>query len=854
MTRVITIQMIGAVREMREEPQVEDAKTHALEGDFTETRKEQLEQIARCGNIIVKVIPIKDATSKILTGELVDAYPAGGSRQSRWTTRGFEQQVNGRENFVAAAPSLPHLKAMLANAELRDHAVAFGDGSGAFYQAPLTEGRIFLEPPPEAGAPEGHVWEALCACPGLEGAPKAWGDHGANAMEELAMVNGATATGHAGGNGRGGYAFSGKTSLIDDILKELGLEAAKPSVLPETKNEVHVKSDEVKLDMKGLRRLKKMARCLAGARDYKVQLVPDKGGTAEWMEKTVPLVISDSSSALHIAKERGPGKVDHVGVRFLELQQWSVAVWDMVRQQMFQFLTKICNRKLYSKQGVELLSMLLTLPEWTDGDVVDEAAVMRVLDVQVSAGREGSQASSKDGFKELPGDAKLNETKLGEAQSSEHPGSPEGSEEYLRMGRDWSAVVESCSNVLSDISSPSHLQRDEKNESMSNFLDVSFPDSEGEAEVFVTLEAASPNEGDVLAAPAAINADRRKTWRRNRDRKRQLKWADSSTTSPRPAVARLAIDSWSGRKEGAVTAFADLAHASVVDSFAAILQTSPQKTVVCLTVDPGAAIVGAAAGQESVGEPGACERAISEIASVTGPPKDAGDSSSSKALAAADSSAARAPAGAGESLDWPAPPPPPFVTDGRGEAAADSDPDATSAREGPGGAALAGGPEDVDAPSTQGARRPFPSQLAHPMALANAPAQVATQKGAIHVIDRNDPQAAENLQASISYQWHRRGSRQPGTAPSSRGIAGQLPRPRPLLSQTLQHSLHAEGPWTRRRQRPRRPGRVEARGSRLGSRRRGAGRACRGATERLSGGGRDFFSGEGQSWQRSGLR
>jgi len=82
------------------------------------------------------------------------------------------------------------------------------------------------------------------------------------------------------------------------------------------------------------------------------------------------------------------------GDTFKEFRKWSrsVAVWDMaaagtqlppeVRQQMFQFLTKICNRKLYSKQGVELLSMLLTLPEWTDGDVVDEAAVMRVLDVQ----------------------------------------------------------------------------------------------------------------------------------------------------------------------------------------------------------------------------------------------------------------------------------------------------------------------------------------------------------------------------------------------------------------------------------------------------------------------------------------
>eukprot|EP00959_Pyramimonas_sp_CCMP1952_P211862 4433617-Pyramimonas_sp.AAC.1 len=64
--------------------------------------------------------------------------------------RGFEQQVYGHENFAATTPSLPHLKAMLVNAELRDHAVAFGDGSGAFYQAPLTEDRISLEPPPEA--------------------------------------------------------------------------------------------------------------------------------------------------------------------------------------------------------------------------------------------------------------------------------------------------------------------------------------------------------------------------------------------------------------------------------------------------------------------------------------------------------------------------------------------------------------------------------------------------------------------------------------------------------------------------------------------------------------------------------
>eukprot|EP00959_Pyramimonas_sp_CCMP1952_P440398 9220692-Pyramimonas_sp.AAC.1 len=49
----------------------------------------------------------------------------------------------------------------------------------------------------------------------------------------------------------GGCASSGMSSLIDDILKELGLERAKPSMLPETKNDMHMESDEVKLDAVG---------------------------------------------------------------------------------------------------------------------------------------------------------------------------------------------------------------------------------------------------------------------------------------------------------------------------------------------------------------------------------------------------------------------------------------------------------------------------------------------------------------------------------------------------------------------------------------------------------------------------
>eukprot|EP00959_Pyramimonas_sp_CCMP1952_P300676 6289254-Pyramimonas_sp.AAC.1 len=36
----------------------------------------------------------------------------------------------------------------------------------------------------------------------------------------------------------------------------------------------------------------------------------------------MPLVMSDSSSALHIVQMRGPVKMKHVEMRFLALQQW----------------------------------------------------------------------------------------------------------------------------------------------------------------------------------------------------------------------------------------------------------------------------------------------------------------------------------------------------------------------------------------------------------------------------------------------------------------------------------------------------------------------------------------------------
>ena len=42
----------------------------------------------------------------------------------------------------------------------------------------------------------------------------------------------------------------------------------------------------------------------------------------EWHEPTVPVLCSDSSSALHVVKKRGPGRMEHIALRMLALQEW----------------------------------------------------------------------------------------------------------------------------------------------------------------------------------------------------------------------------------------------------------------------------------------------------------------------------------------------------------------------------------------------------------------------------------------------------------------------------------------------------------------------------------------------------
>ena len=102
--------------------------------DIAEARRTHLEKLTKVKDAIIKVVPRTDATTRPLTGRWVDTVHDDRARKARWTTRGYEQTLNGNEDFFSAAPSMMHLKMLLVDAALKGHVAGIGDCSGAFYQ------------------------------------------------------------------------------------------------------------------------------------------------------------------------------------------------------------------------------------------------------------------------------------------------------------------------------------------------------------------------------------------------------------------------------------------------------------------------------------------------------------------------------------------------------------------------------------------------------------------------------------------------------------------------------------------------------------------------------------------------
>ena len=153
---------------------------------IVEARRIHLEKLTKVKDAVIKDVPRTNASTKPLTGRWVDTMHDDGARKARWTTRGYEQTLNGNEDFFSATPAMMHLKMMLVEAALKGHVAAIGDCRGAFYQSPLnpdgTESQVWIEPPPEAELGPDYIWEAVSAFPGLKEAPRAWDTYSAKVL------------------------------------------------------------------------------------------------------------------------------------------------------------------------------------------------------------------------------------------------------------------------------------------------------------------------------------------------------------------------------------------------------------------------------------------------------------------------------------------------------------------------------------------------------------------------------------------------------------------------------------------------------------------------------------------------
>ena len=154
--------------------------------NIAEALRAHQEKLTKVKDAIIKVVPRTDATTKPLTSRWVDTVHHDGARKARWTTRGYEQTLNGHEDFFSATPAMMHLNMMLVDAALKGHVAAIGDCSGAFYQSPLnpdgTESKVWIEPSSEAELGPDYIWEAVSAFPGLKGAPRAWDTYSASVL------------------------------------------------------------------------------------------------------------------------------------------------------------------------------------------------------------------------------------------------------------------------------------------------------------------------------------------------------------------------------------------------------------------------------------------------------------------------------------------------------------------------------------------------------------------------------------------------------------------------------------------------------------------------------------------------
>ena len=146
-------------------------------------RKAHIEKLRRFN--VFKRIHRSHCKSRPLTARWVDKH-----HKSRWTARGYEQFLEGTEDFYSPTPQHTAVKALLVVAEVKDHIVTFGDCEDAFLQSELvtlgdSDPEVYVEPPEEAEEDTDYVWQLLKVLPGTKAGPVSWTRHFNTACKKL---------------------------------------------------------------------------------------------------------------------------------------------------------------------------------------------------------------------------------------------------------------------------------------------------------------------------------------------------------------------------------------------------------------------------------------------------------------------------------------------------------------------------------------------------------------------------------------------------------------------------------------------------------------------------------------------
>jgi hypothetical protein len=180
----IALAEISEVAAVCEQPEPEGDDLRASSSDWAARRKrarlKHLEVLKEHEVYVSRRVP---AGTKPMTHRWVDKDEAMEAK-SRLTVRGFEQQLEGDEQFFSATPCAMTLRTLLVLAQVRGWSVSVGDCKNAFLQAPIREEHpVWVWPPAEANEPDDHAWLLYKTLPGLKGGPSAWGDHATTMMQ-----------------------------------------------------------------------------------------------------------------------------------------------------------------------------------------------------------------------------------------------------------------------------------------------------------------------------------------------------------------------------------------------------------------------------------------------------------------------------------------------------------------------------------------------------------------------------------------------------------------------------------------------------------------------------------------------